>query len=615
MCRQVARRVLSFALLVLCAQLGRAERALAGGDAAGLRPSRAERLLPPGTVAFLSVPDYTATMKKWSQAGFRPVWSNPALRTFFLQLETLLPAGWRPQGFAWPELLELPTGEACLALAPGEAGRPVAIFILACRGREQKLAGFFDRLGAGELGKARPTRTTVGGAEIVGYKSLAYFIKDGLLVATADPRLTEQLARTWLAPDALLSGASWRAVAEQAEMNREAAGPNIRWFVRPREFVGALTRRKESPVVPKIGLGSVCCAGGGCWLAHGRHAAFFRIGVYAPPTGQNAPRPLLSAQTEPHDPPAWVPAAAAGYASYRIDLRRSVAAFGDLYDFVVGEPGVFRETIADVKNEPQGPRVDLDAEWFRQFRSRVVILWGPELRAESAWASCGFAMEIGDAPRVAKAVGRLYGYDPDAKKRQVDGATFYCHEDEDDDDAAPEAAKLPAGSKAPPKRQPDSLAFEGVAHQCLFVGLGRELFASLSAPRKPLAADEDYRRVAAALNLLAAGPVSFRSFSRAGDDFRLLEQCMTPIGLVLPFSGSPYSGPSIFTRPAARKAPLPAACPSHCGPGGWVAQPTPTGCRVVGCVLAPAPPGKSRAAPLATPPSFSRPLANGPALN
>jgi hypothetical protein len=586
MCIDAAWKVLWITPFAVCANLAGAERPLPKGDAAGFQPTRAEQLLPPSTVAFLSVPDCPATIKKWSQAGFRPVWSNPTLRTLLVQLEALLPNDWRRQGgFAWRELLELPAGEACLALAQSEAGQPAGIIILACRGRERTIASFFDRLGALESQNLKPTKLTVRGAEIVRYKSLSYFIKDDVLAATCEPRLTEQLAQTWVAGDGLINGECWHAVLEQAEMNKEAADPDIRWFIRPREFVNAFAKAKNSPVVPKIGLDLVRCAGGGCWLAHGEHAALYRIGLFVPGTGDNGRKPLLLPQTELHDPPEWVPATAAGYASFRCDLHRGVAAFGDLVDRVVGEPGVFHDTLTAAKLDPAGPHVDLEAELYQKLRSRVIMLWGPEQPAASAWASCGFALEVADERSAASVVDRLYANEP-KKKRQVDGATFYYEEEDQDEDRTeetPKAASPPGGSKASPKPQPELIAFIGVVHQCLLAGVGKELFSSLSAPKKPLAAEKDYRRVAEALDRLAASPVSGRSFSRAGDDFRLMEQCVTPVGIV-PSLGRPGWTPDVI-RSITGKLPPSEACLSHCGPGGWVAHPTPQGCRVVGCVL------------------------------
>jgi hypothetical protein len=591
---QAAWKVLWITPFLFCAERGAAEPAAPTAGGVGFRPTRAERVLPQGTVAFLSVPDCPAAIKKWGQAGFRPVWGNPALRALFVELEALLPKGWRgQQGFAWKELLELPSGEACLALARSPVGPPAAVIILACRGRQQAAAGFFERLGAVESRDAGPTKIAVPGAEIVRYQSLSYFIKDDLLVATSQPPLTEQLARTWVAGGGVIGAEAWQAVLEQAEMNKEAADPDIRWFIRPRELVDAFAKAKDSPVVTHLGLDLVRSAGGGCWLAHGGQAAIFRIGVFVPELGEGGRRPLLLAQTGSHDPPQWVPATAAGYASARCDLKRSVAAFGDLVDCVLGEPGIFRETLKGLKEDPNGPRVDLDAELYQKLRSRVMILWGPEQPGQSAWASCGFAFEVGDERGVAGAVGRLYG-GQDAKKRQMDGATFYYEDvNREDNEQAAQLLHPPGKSKMPPQPHQELIAFVGVPQQCVLSGNGKELLASLAAPKTSLAADGDYRRVAAALDRLAAGPVSGRSFSRAGDDFRLVEQIATPLRIVLLLAGPVTTNDSTgWITPAAGTLPPPAACPSHCGPGGWVAQPTPKGCRVVGCVLSGGTPGK-----------------------
>lgn len=595
-----AWKVLWIAPLLVCPGLRGAERAAAARDVARLRPTRAEQLLPPETVAFLSVADYPAANKKWSQADFRPIWSNPALRAFLAQLATLFPRSWRePPGFPWPKLLDLPEGEACLALVADQKEQPAAVIILACRDRHQAAASFFAQLAASASRRAAaPTKVTVSGTEIVSYESLSYFFRDDLLVAASDPHLAAELAQRRPGDEGLIRSESWRAVAEQAAMNTEAADPDLRWFLRPKEFVNAFAKAKNSPVVGNTGLDLVRCAGGACWLAHGEQAALYRIGIFAPESGATGRKTLLSPDAELHDPPPWVPAAAAGYASFRCNLRRGVDAFGNLIEGAFGEPGSFADMLAAIKDDPNGPQVDLAAEVYQRLRSRVIILWGPE-QPSAAWMNCGFALELTDAPRVARAIDRLCAKEPNVKKRPADKGTFYYTAIDDEeadgldvlelpDISAPRTKRKPsrtgAADNASSKRPPESVGFSGVVHECLLEGIGKELLDCLCAAPRPLAETDDYRRVAEALHRLDANPVSGRGFSRNGDDFRLLAQCVTPVGVLCSLAAPNWFSPDQL-KIAPRGQP-PEACPSHCGPGGWVAHPTPQGCRVVGCVLA-----------------------------
>jgi hypothetical protein len=89
------------------------------------------------------------------------------------------------------------------------------------------------------------------------------------------------------------------------------------------------------------------------------------------------------------------------------------------------------------------------------------------------------------------------------------------------------------------------------------------------------------------LERLAPGPVSCRSFSRYGDDFRLLERCTTPWGL----TGLIQGWDEDFQKGLRKKQPVDhgggSAFQPSVGPGGWVGHPIANGCRIAGCVLKP----------------------------
>jgi len=92
---------------------------------------------------------------------------------------------------------------------------------------------------------------------------------------------------------------------------------------------------------------------------------------------------------------------------------------------------------------------------------------------------------------------------------------------------------------------------------------------------KALASDEQYRTVRRELDPLADGPVSFFTFSRRGDDFRLVARCFAANGPFEPLAASDLD-------------PLPGAplVESLAGPGGWLIQTKADGWYLAGLILA-----------------------------
>jgi hypothetical protein len=273
------------------------------------QPTRTEQLLPQDTVAFISVTDLPAVTKKWSRLGFRPFMANPAFWALFARLEDFLPKEWcHPKEFGWRGLLDLPAGEACIALAESDGGQPVPIFMLDCRCRREKAMKFFDRLGCGSTSEAAsPKSGSVADTQVLDHKFLSYFIKDDLLVATTKGEVTKNILRSWPGKSTLVTSELYGAAMEQAGTSAERVKPDIRWFLRPVDFLEVrLTSRKiERPdatlhrdIVRKIGLDTVHGVGGACWLDNGRQAMLYRLGVYAPKRGAAAQTTLLIPKRE-----------------------------------------------------------------------------------------------------------------------------------------------------------------------------------------------------------------------------------------------------------------------------------------------------------------------------
>jgi len=557
--------------------------------------TRAERLLPQETLAFVSATDMPKLLARWGGLGFRPALDNPALRAVAERVAEQLPKEWIKPAFAWDELLALGAGEACMAVAASQAGKPVVIFIMDVRGRGEKAGEFFDRLGREPVTTEAPEVESVGGTRAVHHKSLSYFVKDDLLVAATDREITLEMLRSWPGKGALVGSETYRAVMEQCRAGKEEGAPDIRCFIRPVEFLTARiagqerkpaksTRRKRPDpvehfraVTKKTGFDAIRGVGGVCWLARDRYALLYRVGIYAPDRTTTAMRMLQMPNRASHEPPAWLPKDIAGFASFSWEMRESFDHFAKIFDLAVsdtygGGEGLLEELFKAIRDDPRGPQVDIRKEVIQRLGQRVLVACSAEEPGASVWDRTVLAFEVSDEAAVARVVEkymRRTGSTTDNLQvfKVGEHAVYAVTSPEDEED-----------------KESRRTIFMSLAHGYILWGNNGALMKRLLSSGEALAKDPDFRLVQQQLDRLDKGPASFRSFSRYGDDFRILARSMDAENLFTPFfleAGVPSKKPSPDTRTSAAAAPP----TSSLGPAGWLAHTLPNGWDIVGFVL------------------------------
>ena len=74
-------------------------------------------------------------------------------------------------------------------------------------------------------------------------------------------------------------------------------------------------------------------------------------------------------------PDAWVPADLSAYATVSLDLTNAFYSFDTLFERLAAEPpGTYKEIMDSLRDDKDGPRVDLAKDIFGQLQNRVVIM-------------------------------------------------------------------------------------------------------------------------------------------------------------------------------------------------------------------------------------------------
>ena len=595
-----------------------------GGASGGEAARRVERLLPEKTLAMVSVGNLPQWIASWNRLGFRAPQANPALRAVLRRVQEQLPPEWGQPGPDWQALSALPSGEACMAVVESKSGKPVIVLAMEVRARHEKAAELLGRLGRGPKAAAQPpAEQSIAGTRVLRHPSLAYFIKDDLLVAATETETALEILRSWPGTGGMVQSELYRAVMRQCRAGAEGVEPQLRCFLRPIQYLAVrfAAEKRRRPVTAQqyldqarqTGFDAIRGVGGVAWLARGARALDYRIAVYAPDPNTTAMRVLVMPNRPSQQAPAWIPGDVAGFSSFSWKMQQAFEPFAKLLDMAIadlgdGRPGLFEEILEGVANDPNGPQIDVRAEFIRRLGNRVLVLCGPERPGKSVWDRGVFAFEVTDQPAMARAVSK-YCDSAEASSdhgdhRKYEVAGHVVHEFSRGQRRPPPTRKRPAavvpnvprlapkraGDKPSADKMPLGPVFVTVAHGHVLWGNNGKLLKRLLEPGKsPLAADPRYRAVEEELRRTAEGPASFHTFSRTGDDFRLLARCMDPEKLYTPFfleaqeavakQSAPRRQPPLKPSPPATSSP---------GPAGWLAYTLPDGWRIVGFVLKPA---------------------------
>jgi len=120
-------------------------------------------------------------------------------------------------------------------------------------------------------------------------------------------------------------------------------------------------------------------------------------------------------------PAAWVPRDVAGWAALQWDVQTAFGSAESLVDDIVGDKGVFDDVIASLKEDPDGPQIDVEKDLVACLGKRVSVITD---HVEPVGTDCErivIAMETADEARVAATIAKVMDADSDMQKIEIAG--------------------------------------------------------------------------------------------------------------------------------------------------------------------------------------------------
>jgi hypothetical protein len=406
----------------------------------------ADQLFPPETVGIVIIPNMNELKTRWERTELGKLFADPAMEPFRTELQKQLEArnvGLKARlGLSPTELQSLPSGEAALGMVPLGKGKYGLLLTADVTGRIKqtqevlrKVAESLKAQGAEEKiqtlsGTQVTIHTLPAGKDGRGGRPILYCIAGNLLILSDHPLAVERAlsARLESLPS-LAQAEGYQAVFGRCQSDG-AQPAQIRWFIRPLEYLEGIRsyippdqRRRESWVgrLRAAGFESLKAIGGNFHLAEGDFQILHRMMVYAPRPLEKSAKMLNFPNTQELNPPDWIPREVAGLTCISCNIQEAFEHVGPIFDQIVGEgeEGVWEDVLDSLKNDPEGPQIDLRTELIAYLGQRVMMISSYEEPVGPQSERLLFAIEVRDPERVAQALRKTLESDKEIERRQL----------------------------------------------------------------------------------------------------------------------------------------------------------------------------------------------------
>ncbi|MGA0040404.1 MAG: hypothetical protein ACO3NZ_11195 [Pirellulales bacterium] len=554
--------------------------ALAGAcpmaSAAGFTAS--EKVLPATTRGWISIADPAGFRESFRATSYGELLNDPVLEPFVTSFGNQLREGGRNRlgklGLTLEDLEKIPGGEITLALVEPAPRAAATLVLVDTTGHAEETKALVKQIGE-RLEERGATKLAADAAapEVVVFalpldedgpepirRAVAFaHLPECLIVGDHAGVVAETVAS--LAEgreDCLASVPAFEAIRARCSAEVPEEADPIRWFIDPINY--AFASRETYPpreerkgpdyldILAGQGFDAIQAVGGYVHFDDGVYEFRHHTMVYAPPLDGResdsaerfnlAARMLRFPNAEAVEPPHWVPRDASSWVAVRWDMQNAFASAGTLVDEMVGEKGVFEDVIASLKEDPDGPQIDVELDLIQALGGGVVVVTHANVPVDVDSERLLIAIEADDPERVAATVAKSMSTDPDMQEVEFDGRVIW--------ELIDRSTELPmleieTPGLAPPVVDRDRRGPRNrqrlrereerlLPHSAVTVAEGFLMIAShrdflehvLTAAKEGegLAGTEDYQRVTQEIQRVMPNPMALRSFGRVEETIR-----------------------------------------------------------------------------------------------
>jgi hypothetical protein len=528
-----------------------------------------EDLLPQTTKGYLSITNARDFDKQWQKTQIGQLMNDPVMEPFAKDLRRQFEdrlANLRDRlGLTLDDVKEVPSGELALATIQPAADQVATVLLMDVTGNLDKAQAMLKKASANFARRgARESQIDVGGVKALFFEitisptdphpgpgKVVYFLHKNLLGTSDDAdvmrevmtRLTSRQTK-----DTLGQLPEFRAVMDRCKKDSGTLTPLARWWIQPLGYVETMRtatpeqQRRKGRTAPAImrsqGFDALKALGGYVNFKVDKNEFLHRTAIYAPGPYQKSMKMLLLPNATDFTPQRWVPRDVASYLTLYVDMLNAFDNFGPLFDEVVGEgkeTGIWADVLQSLKDDPNGPRIDLREELIKHLGNRITIISDYQLPITPSSERLLYAVEATDSKAVAAAITKWMQGDPGTKRREFQGHIIWEMVEPEE----PEMPKVnleaipsvtPGHAKGKEKEEEQEKEIRLLPHAAVTVAHGQLFIAShldfllkvlpLVDQRKMLARDVDYQTVSKNLDAQGFKTSALRAFTRTDEAFR-----------------------------------------------------------------------------------------------
>lgn len=413
--------------------------------AVGQTRRSAEQFFPAQTVGFLHVPNLNEFEARWNRTELGKLFADPELKPFREELQKQLESrnvGLKHRlGVSPTELRSVAAGEIALGMIRLGPDRFALALTADVAGRTKQAESLLAKV-AEHLRTDGATQTTV---EVAGQKAtllsfakatgphprrpIMWVLTSTMLFLADDRQALESLVvnaastQPGLAEDETYRAAMARCLADSQ------SAPQIRWYIRPMDYLEGIRhyvpsdRRRRDSFVERLraaGFDSLKAVAGIWHVGEGEFQLVHRMMVYAPGPLEKSAKMLNFPNTRELAPLDWLPRDVAGVVCLSCNIQEAFEHVGPLFDQFVGEgeEGVWEDVLDSLKNDPEGPQIDLRSELIAHLGQRIFIVNAYEEPIGPQSERVLFAIEARNPEGVAQALRKTLENDKEIERRQ-----------------------------------------------------------------------------------------------------------------------------------------------------------------------------------------------------
>jgi hypothetical protein len=531
-----------------------------------------ETLVPDNTRGFLWVANLQSLDAQWSKTQLGELMNDPAMRPFRKdlrrQFEEQFSRAREHLGLTVDDLRAAATGEVTAAIIQPGPGKSAIAILADVTGNLAKANGLMKTVTANQIKRGAQQRAVapVEGTDLLMFDlppdprdpqavQAVYFLRGNLFCAADSLEVVAGILGRVVgkAGSSLADYEPFQYVIRRCTADAPGWAPQIRWFIQPLGYIEA-SRASTPPdqlrknktmldLFQKQGFSAVKGVGGYADLNAGEYELLHRTALYAPPPYEKSmkmmvfPNTKVAGNAQAFVPESWVPRDLATYSTFYFNVLNAFDNFGPLFDFQTGEPGDWDDVLRGLKDDPNGPRIDLRNQLVRHLDNRVSVLTDYQTPINSSSERTLIAVLAKNVQSLQAGVRMRYMHDKTVRRRvvPVKGEDLEVWETKLIEKPKPIKVELEVPGDSDRDANAQAQAAQNgpeplFPQTTVTVAFGYLLVAShpdfldkiLQAPQpQTLAGAVDYGVVGGQLQKLAPDPSCARLFSRSDEEYRV----------------------------------------------------------------------------------------------